>query len=326
MTVNRLSYIGLTVVLLALWVPVSAATLPVPFTSQAPRGAWTQPWQDACEEATIVMIDAYYAGQMLSVDSSEKRLLNVFNIKNAKFGSSLDENAQKISDIINAYYPWEAYVVDSPSLDQIKREIDTGHPVIVPVYGRALYNPHFRASGPVYHTVVISGYDDTSQTFIAQEPGTRYGLDYHYSYDTIMNAMHDYVPGDTANGSPRAIFTRRELLDTASSDADEDGLTKQQEIDFGTILWLADSDGDGFTDGYEVANGYLPTINEQRLPVGSVIKSPSDPKVYSLSIGGVKRHIINEAVFLSHGWTWSAVRVLSGAFIRSLSDGAQITQ
>ena len=41
---------------------LSAKNLPVPFTSQAPAGVWTQPWQDACEEAAIVMVDHFYRG------------------------------------------------------------------------------------------------------------------------------------------------------------------------------------------------------------------------------------------------------------------------
>ena len=33
--------------------------LSVPFTSQAPEQNWDEPWQDACEEAAVLMLDAY---------------------------------------------------------------------------------------------------------------------------------------------------------------------------------------------------------------------------------------------------------------------------
>ena len=41
----------------------------VPFTSQAPEKNWEQPWQDACEEAAVLMLDAYYKNYNLSPPS-----------------------------------------------------------------------------------------------------------------------------------------------------------------------------------------------------------------------------------------------------------------
>ena len=40
--------------------------LDVPFTSQAPEKDWGQPWQDACEEAALLMLDGYYKKYNLS--------------------------------------------------------------------------------------------------------------------------------------------------------------------------------------------------------------------------------------------------------------------
>jgi len=40
--------------------------LSIPFTSQAPEKNWAEPWQDACEEASLLMLDAYYKGYNLS--------------------------------------------------------------------------------------------------------------------------------------------------------------------------------------------------------------------------------------------------------------------
>ena len=108
--------------------------------------------------------------------------------------------------------------------------------------------------------LVISGYDDERNEFITQEPGTKFGLDFRYSFAIIMNAYHDYTPGRKTNeGAKIAIFTSKEITDTGTLDGDNDGLTKADELRHGSIPWLKDSDGDGFGDGHEVNNGYSPT-------------------------------------------------------------------
>jgi len=310
----------------ALAAPVAmhaATTLPVPFTSQAPFSDWHEPWQNACEEATIVMVDSFYKQKTLEPEGARQALLDIFRIKNNTFGWSLDEDADTIAELINAYLPWEASVAVSPTVEQIKQEIDAGRPVIIPAYGKALYNPHFKNGGPIYHTVVISGYDDAARMFITQEPGTRHGLDFRYSYDRIMNAMHDFVPGNTANGRRVAIFTNPVLTHSAHIDADNDGLTKAEEIAHRTVVWLADSDGDGYGDGVEVSQGYLPTVAEQRLPSGTLIQALNDPKVYLLE-NGAKRHIVNENVFVRRGFLWRRIQPVSVPFLQDVREGEPV--
>ena len=301
--------------------PVIAANLNVPFTSQAPYANWSQPWQDACEESTIVMVDHFYAGKKLDKKTAREAILKALRIKENKYGWSLDENAEKIVNIINDYYPWEARVVLNPSLAQIKSEIDNNRPVILPAHGKFLYNPYFQQGGPDYHTVVISGYDDESSEFITQEPGTRHGLDFRYSYDRIMNAMHDFAPGkNTKTGRKIAIFTSRNLDISALTDADADGLSKLDEMRTGTVLWLADSDGDGYDDGAEVNAGYSPTLAEPKLESETLIKSANSPKVYVIQ-DGEKRHVASEQSFLSRGWRWADIFVVSSKFLSALREG-----
>ena len=55
----------------------------------------------------------------------------------------------------------------------ITKELSEGRIVIVPTAGRLLKNPHFTASGPLYHMLVIKGFDDAKHTFITNDPGTR---------------------------------------------------------------------------------------------------------------------------------------------------------
>jgi len=191
--------------------PAFAANLPVPHTSQAPYGDWRQPWFDACEETSIVMVDAYYREypkKNLNKKIARAKILELFKKKNKTIGWGLDENANKVVKMINKFYDWQAKTVKKPTIEMIKEEIDGGHPVIIPAYGRALKNPRFKQGGPDYHMFVVSGYDDKKKEFIVQEPGTRYGLDFRYKYDTVMNAMHDFHGrGKTKTGQKVAIFT-----------------------------------------------------------------------------------------------------------------------
>ena len=300
-----------------------AKNIPVPFTSQAPYSIWSQPWQDFCEEASILMVDYYYKNKPLDKIVARQELLNISKIKENYFGWSLDENAEKINQLVNNFLSWETKIVENPELDEIKMEIDASRPVILPVHGKFLYNPYFRYGGPDYHTIVISGYDDTTQEFITQEPGTRHGFNFRYKYDTLLNAMHDFLPGNTRVGKKLALFTDKNLNISKDIDADKDGLSKEDELKLGTILCLEDSDGDGYKDGQEVKTGYSPTISESNLPNKSLIKSPSDPKVYLLE-NKIKRHIINEEVFLRHGWQWHNIKFVSDRFLENLKIGEKI--
>ncbi len=309
--------------------PAEATTnennIPVPFTSQAPYAYWGQPWQDACEETAIVMVDNFYRGKTLESKAiAKEEISKILNIKNKNFGTSLDEDAKQITKLINDFLPWEAKLVENPSLQQIKSEIDNNRPVIIPVHGKYLYNPRFKNGGPDYHALVISGYDNNTNEFITQEPGTRHGKDFRYSYQTIMSAIHDLLPpSNTKNGPVRAVFTQRELITSANSDGDADGLRKTDEIKNGTITWLYDSDGDGYSDGEEVKSGYSPTMAEINIKNHTLIKSISDPKVFLLE-NTKKRHILNEQVFLNHGWKWGDIKIVSEKFLESLTTGGEI--
>jgi hypothetical protein len=298
--------------------------IPVPFTTQAPYSNWNQPWQDFCEEAVILMIDSYYTGGKLDKPTASKELLQINKIKENHLGKSLDEDANKIISLVNNFLSWETKLVKNPTLEQIKKEIDMGRPIIAPVHGRYLYNPYFRNGGPDYHAVVISGYDEEKQEFITQEPGTRYGFNFRYKYDTLLNALHDFLPGyKTKEGQKIALFTDKTLDSSKETDGDKDGLLKMDELKYGTILWLLDSDGDGFKDGDEVKSGYSPTLAENKLKNGTLIKSPADPKVYLVE-NNTKRHIANEKVFLSHGWQWGDIKSVSNIFLEKLKTGKKL--
>ncbi|OGH58862.1 MAG: hypothetical protein A2725_03890 [Candidatus Magasanikbacteria bacterium RIFCSPHIGHO2_01_FULL_33_34] len=312
---------------LSISLPVFSKSLSVPFTIQAPEQNWSQPWQDACEETTIAMVDFFYAKNTFTTESAKTEILKIINIKNKFIGESLDENAKTILTLINNFLPWEAHIKANPTLEELKYEIDNDRPIILPVHGRYLYNPFFKNGGPDYHTLVISGYDDSTKEFITQEPGTRYGLDFRYSYDTIMNAIHDFLPDQkTMNGDKLTIFTNPSISNSAHIDADADGLTKIEEIQQKTLPWSKDSDNDGYEDGKEISMGYSPIAKTtEKILLGTLIKSPESPMVY-LFHNGIRRHILNETVFINHGWKWFDIFTVPSSFVENLQLGEEIVQ
>ncbi len=300
---------------------VNAVSLNVPFTSQAPIGDWRQPWLDACEEANILMVDRYYRGdrsETIDKEQAVKELLQIIKIKENYYGHSLDESAEKIINIINNFFTWEARIVPSPSIDEIKKEIDNGKPVILPVSGKELQNPFFRNGGPDFHTVVIIGYDDIKKEFITQEPGTIRGNRFRYSYNILMDAMHDLLSGRTKLGPKLAIFTSPKITHSKLLDADRDGLTKIDEIKHGTILWLKDSDGDGYSDGTEINNDHSPTFSPKLNPPGTLIKANNSPKIYLVKDSKTILYISKPSYFTQTKRNWNEVRTLTPTIINSL--------
>jgi len=174
--------------------------LPVPFTSQAPEANWEQPWQDACEEAAVLMLDAYYKGYGLSVITAKDELLKMVAWEDAKgWGYSIPmSDIQALATEYVAPKDFSFQIVENPSVDAIKQWLANGHPVLVVAYGKALPNPYFSGDGPEYHALIIRGY--TEREFITNDPGTKQGENFLYTYDELLSAIHDWNGGDVPAG------------------------------------------------------------------------------------------------------------------------------
>lgn len=186
--------------------------LPVPFTSEVPDGRWVGPWKNACEEASVVMVESYYLGQKTITKSYAKQTMQkLFAWEDKKFGSNANTNATDTAKMLNEYSSISTTIVRHPALEEIKAELDAQHPVIALLDGFDLNNPNipFLQSGSGYHAFVIKGYDDATQEFIVNDDGDDIrGLDYRYSYDTIFGSLHDYnVQTKKTDGAPTVLFT-----------------------------------------------------------------------------------------------------------------------
>lgn len=178
----------------------TTANLNVSFTSQAPGGNWDLPFKEACEEASILMVDKFYKGQsFVSASETEDEIKNIVDFEEQKLNFRLDTDAKQTAQLIKDYFGYtNVRVVYDITIDDIKKEIAQGKPVIVPAAGRMLGNPYYRQPGPLYHMLVIKGYTETK--FVTNDPGTRNGKNFTYTFDKLYNAIHDWNNGNVNEG------------------------------------------------------------------------------------------------------------------------------
>lgn len=182
--------------------------LDVPFLLQAPKQNWVQPFADACEEASLLMVHAYYndKGADFTEDEGIEAILGVTNYEDETYGHNKDTDTEEVGETAEQYFGYEtALIRDVTSPRDIKEVLAQGYPVIVPAYGKALQNPNFRNGGPDYHMLVIKGYTDDGY-WITNDPGTRRGKGYLYREDVLINALHEFHPDDMTLGAKRMIL------------------------------------------------------------------------------------------------------------------------
>jgi hypothetical protein len=191
---------------------VKRANIAVPYVNESPDGSWTGSWKNACEEATITMIDAYYRGdKSVSIESAMAYMQTLFDAQKAASGSDANSDAAVTLGLIQTYAHFGATIVENPTIEAIKAELDAGRPIIALHHGFDLGNKNipFLATGSSYHATVIKGYDDADQEFIVNDTGDDIdGPDHRYDYAVYMNSLHDYqYTTKLADGPPRVIFT-----------------------------------------------------------------------------------------------------------------------
>ncbi|MEK9156125.1 MAG: C39 family peptidase [Patescibacteria group bacterium] len=175
-------------------------SLTVPFLVQAPFGVWDYLHDEACEEASLIMIKHYLFGTTIKSKDSGDREIKALVAHEESRGYGADVTIAELAKIGADYYGLKSGRVGRDiSVDNIKREIAAGRPVIVPAAGKILPNPNFRNGGPYYHMLVITGYDQDG--FVTNDPGTKNGEGFRYTYDALYNAIHDYNAQDMLLGA-----------------------------------------------------------------------------------------------------------------------------
>ena len=182
-----------------------SASVKMSFTSQAPFANWDALHEDSCEEASLIMVYHFYKGNSVgSKQDAENQIQTLVSWEaNQGYGNSITAN--QLKDVASSYFSMKTGRIGVATIDNIKKEIAAGRPVIIPAAGRILPNPNFTAPGPIYHMLVIKGYDNDE--FITNDPGTRQGEGFKYTYDSLINAIHDW----NGENTPESILQGKKL-------------------------------------------------------------------------------------------------------------------
>lgn len=165
--------------------------LSVPFAPQAPHGNWEQPYQDACEEAAIIMVERSLRAASLSLQEMDAEILRLVRFQQERYGDYRDTNTAETAQLAEAFYPHlAARVLPDVTAENLRAALFAGHPVVVLVDGRRLGNPFYRQPGPDKHALVLKGI--VGDRFVTNDPGTRRGADFVYAADLLLSAMVDY--------------------------------------------------------------------------------------------------------------------------------------
>lgn len=182
-----------------------------PFVPQAPEGNWNQPWQDACEEAALLIPHYYYQNQTPNTSQIKQDILALIDYQHQQDWGK-DINLDQMAQIGQDYLGYQAQILNDPSLDDIKHFLLQNIPVIIPANGKILFqeNRHFNNQGPYYHNLVILGFNDSKNQFTVHDVGTRHGAYFKYSYSLLMASIHDFPSSgrkqDINQGSPRMLI------------------------------------------------------------------------------------------------------------------------
>lgn len=177
----------------------ASANLTVPFQVQAPFANWDALHEDACEETSLLMVKHYLAGTAIGTqEEADRQIIDLVHYGEQN-GYGISITLEELRKIANGYYGLSSgHIEKNVTVEGIKREIAEGRPVIIPAAGKLLPNPHFSNGGPVYHMLVVIGYDE--QGFITNDPGIRQGEGFRYTTDKLYEAIHDWNPANILDG------------------------------------------------------------------------------------------------------------------------------
>lgn len=301
---------------ISLW---AKKVLHVPFSTQIPNGAWVQPFADACEETSMLMVEAYYRGQTtLTTSYMIDRIKKIVALEDQVLGFNKDTSVEVMTPFINNYFSFEARLVADPTEEEIIDELHAERPVIVPVDARKIPSPYYQQPAPSYHVFVLVGVDEDLGVFYAHDPGTRAGEEITYKIHDVMNAIQDYPDAEGVRPK-RVIVTSSVLTTSARSDGDKDGLTKIQEQEYKTDLLSADTDGDGYPDGREVASGYSPIRNESAIKLPALIRLEGTARVYRADQHG-RQYVTSPSAMRAHNWSFADVINVSPSYFSQFAE------
>lgn len=182
-----------------------AFPLQVPYLSQAPDGNWTLPWSEACEEASLLMAQAFYRNEHgIDKARAKQAMQTMFAWEDRTFQKNTDTNAEEIERLGEEHTDLELIIKRHPNIDDLRAELNAGHPVIALVNMYTLYQEP--AGKDSYHVIVLTGYDANMQEFLINDPARESFR--RVPAARLAQALHDYsAESKEADGVPTVLFT-----------------------------------------------------------------------------------------------------------------------
>jgi len=168
--------------------------------------------KDLTAEEMIELAQEFYSEEYQLIEFRPEESLSKTNKETTKIEMAKDTVTFKSEEETTKTGTVQSEINWEENLEYMKKELSKGNLFIAPMAGQELENPYFRVPGPLYHVLVITGFDNNKKEFITHDPGTRRGQDFHYSYEIIQNAIHDF-PGkksDILEGAKNIILVKKE--------------------------------------------------------------------------------------------------------------------
>ncbi len=193
--------------------PAKAVNWNVPFFPQAPDADWSLPWQEACEEASVVLAYHYATGIPLDRSTFRQDVLDLVAWQKKAWGDYIHSDMSQTLRFFTEHYGFSgAKILQNPTAEDLKNVLRQGSIIVAPFAGRRLLNPFYSGIGPIYHVLVIRGFDETH--FITNDVGTKRGQDFIYPIERVMQALHDWNGTEEAmeQGPRRVIVVTPQTL------------------------------------------------------------------------------------------------------------------
>ncbi len=184
--------------------------LSAPFTPQAPTGNWDILHNENCEEASSLMAMAYYITNYRNVQKLdpifvESELTKLTDWELKTFGYNLDITSEETAKMIEANYGLNTKILYNYSENDIKKELTENRLILFPANGQMLNNPNYKQPGPIYHMVLIRGFNETE--FITNDPGTRKGMNYNYPFTALYKSN-----GNWSHKNNKVDLTQKNII------------------------------------------------------------------------------------------------------------------
>ena len=177
----------------------------MPFYTQAPHSNWDYPWQEACEEASVLLTANLLLNLNLGLEDYNTELLRLVDWEMEYFGAYEHTDVYQTAEMLMINYGLSSILHQDPTFEDIQTILANGNLIIAPFAGKLLGNPNFRNGGPVYHMLVIKGYDADAMQIVTHDVGTRNGSNYVYNWSVIENALHSWHDDDILLGEKTLI-------------------------------------------------------------------------------------------------------------------------